>query len=262
MSDLTEALTITPREDGSWVADADPRYESLNGMFGGWTAAILLQAVMENPSRAGMPSALTVNYCGRVDAGTEVIVRTRQVGGGRSLQHWQAEVVASDGQTMLAHSMLVMANRRETDGLTELSMPEVPEPDSLDVFHPPGPQGERIVHRPISGNPPFGRNETSSMAWVQETTGRSVDHIQLAFLADSYAPRPLFWSEGPRLTATMTLSVYFHATDEEVQTVGDDYVLNRAIGTSGAMSTCGQQAQLWSRQGALLVTTEQLCWYR
>jgi acyl-CoA thioesterase len=44
--------------------------------------------------------------------------------------------------------------------------------------------------------------------------------------------------------------------------VGDDYVLNEATGTRGEHSTSGQQARLWSRDGALLATTEQLCWYR
>jgi hypothetical protein len=58
------------------------------------------------------------------------------------------------------------------------------------------------------------------------------------------------------------MSVYFHATDDEVAAVGDDYFLNEATGTRGEHSTSGQQARLWSRDGALLATTEQLCWYR
>lgn len=32
--------------------------------------------------------------------------------------------------------------------------------------------------------------------------------------------------------------------------------------TRGERSTSGQRARLWSRPGALLATTEQLCWYR
>ena len=100
------------------------------------------------------------------------------------------------------------------------------------------------------------------MAWVREMTGRQIDHLQLTFLSDAYAPRSFFWSNGPRLSATLTLSIQFHATDDEIAAIGDDYVLNEASGTRGAASTSGQQARLWSRQGALLVTTEQLHWYR
>ncbi len=56
-------------------------------------------------------------------------------------------------------------------------------------------------------------------------SGRKVDHVQLAYFADQLAPRALFWSDGPRPTATITLSVFFHATDEEINAVGDDYIL-------------------------------------
>jgi acyl-CoA thioesterase len=39
-------------------------------------------------------------------------------------------------------------------------------------------------------------------------------------------------------------------------------ILNEATGTRATASTAGQQARLWSADGALLATTEQLCWYR
>lgn len=98
--------------------------------------------------------------------------------------------------------------------------------------------------------------------WVRDVSGRPVDHLLLAYFADQYAPRSFFWGEGPRPSATISLSVYFHATDDEIAAVGDDYILNEATGTRAEYSTSGQQARLWSRGGALLATTEQLCWYR
>jgi acyl-CoA thioesterase len=58
------------------------------------------------------------------------------------------------------------------------------------------------------------------------------------------------------------MSVYFHATDDEVAAIGDDYILNEATGSRGARSTAGQHARLWSRAGVLLATSEQLSWYR
>ena len=91
---------------------------------------------------------------------------------------------------------------------------------------------------------------------------RRLDHIQLAYLADQYAPRSFFWGVGLRPSATITMSVYFHATDDELAEAGTDYILNEASGTRGSHATSGQQARLWSRTGALLATTEQLAWYR
>ena len=58
------------------------------------------------------------------------------------------------------------------------------------------------------------------------------------------------------------MSVYFHATADEIAAVGDDYILNEATGTRAEHSTSGQQANLWRSDGTLLITTEQLCWYR
>jgi acyl-CoA thioesterase len=93
-------------------------------------------------------------------------------------------------------------------------------------------------------------------------TGRPVDHIEVAFLSDQLPPRSFYWSDGPRPSATLTMSVYFLATDEEIAAIGDDYILIEAIGTRGARSTSGLQARLWSRRGELLATAEQLAWFR
>jgi acyl-CoA thioesterase len=261
VSALEEALALTASDDGHWLAHADQRYESITGMFGGWATAVLLRSVLNNPERQGLPSAITINFVGKIAPGTDVVLRNRQLGGSRSIHHWQAEASSIEEET-LAFATLVLTDRKDTDGLTQPSMPDAPDPDTLEVFHPPGTQGERTLMRPVSGAPPFGRNNTSSVAWVKDTSGRPIDHLQLAFLSDAYAPRSFFWSEGPRLSATMTLSVYFHGSDEEIEAVGDDYLLVEAVGTRGDQSTSGQQARLWSRPGNLLATTEQLCWYR
>jgi acyl-CoA thioesterase len=261
MSDLEDALSLQ-RSDGCWKAFADPRYESANAMFGGWTTAVALRAVARSGDREASPSAITMNFVGPIEAGTDVRIRTRRIGGSRSVNHWLAELLAGEGDEVLALATVVLAIRRDTDGHTQPTMPSAPDPESLDELHPPGPQGERSVIRPIHGHPSFGRNDTTSSAWVRETTGRTVDRVQLAFLADQAAPRPFFWSRGPRPSATVSMTTYFHATDEEVDAIGDDYILTEATGSRGARSTSGQHVRLWSRSGALLATSEQLCWYR
>src|SRR5579864_671032 len=62
ISDLDEALALRAAGSGSWLAFADPRYESINAMFGGWTAAIALHAVLLSAQGTAQPSALTINY--------------------------------------------------------------------------------------------------------------------------------------------------------------------------------------------------------
>ena len=93
-------------------------------------------------------------------------------------------------------------------------------------------------------------------------SGRAIDAVQLAYLADIGAPRVFYISSGPRPSATLTLSLYIHATPEELALCGDGYVLSDMVGTRIESSTVGSKANMWSQSGALLATTEQLCWFR
>ncbi len=166
---------------------------------------------------------------------------------------------AADAE-LLATALVVLSNRRETDAHLQFEMPAAPAPEGLEQIHAPGPQGEQMEIRQVSGE--WGSGDTRGLLWVRDANGRALDDLQLAYLADQYAPRSFFWGDGMRPSATVTLSVYFHATPAELAAVGTDYVLNEATGTRGVESTSGQQARLWSRDGVLLATTEQLCWYR
>lgn len=260
--DLDRSLALSRSGDGIWIAHADPSYESMNGMFGGWTAAVALRAVCaEVNGETAAPSALTVNFVGKVEPGSDLVIQTRRVGGGRSVSYWQSEVTADE--VTLAIASVVLTQRRETDGHLEIKAPAAPDPDTLEATYPaPGPWGQRASVRPIVGFPPHNRESTHSTAWVRETSGRSVDHAQLALLADHRAPRSFFWSDGPRPSSTLTLSVYFHATEGELAAVGDDEILSEAFGTNGAHSTSEEHLRLWSRHGALLATSMQMAWYR
>jgi acyl-CoA thioesterase len=121
VSDLAEALTLRPTDDGHWLAFADPRYESTNAMFGGWTAAIALRGAMQSSNEAATPSAITINFVKLVEWGTGVLVRVHRVGGGRSIHHWRGEVVSAGDEGLLAYAMIVLSERRSSDGLTNRS---------------------------------------------------------------------------------------------------------------------------------------------
>ena len=236
-------------------------------MYGGWTGALALRAVLESAASEATPAALTINFVKMIEPGTEIHIAARRVGGGRSVSFWQAEVLSGDREATLATASAVLTARRETDGHVDVPMPPAPDPGSLPPRvlgegGPPASFGERTEMIPISGFPIFGRADTRSTAWVRETSGRAVDHLLLAYLADARPPRSFYWSEGARPSTTLTLSVYFHATKPELAAVGDDYLLSEAFGTRGANGTSEEHLRLWSRQGALLATSQQLAWYR
>ena len=202
-----------------------------------------------------------------IEPGTEMHVTARRVGGGRSVSFWQAEVLSGDREETLATASAVLTARRETDGHVDVPMPPAPDPDSLPPRvlgegGPPASFGERTEMIPISGFPIFGRADTRSTAWVRETSGTRSIICCSRTSPTARPPRSFYWSEGPRPSTTLTLSVYFHATHDELAAVGDDYLLSEAFGTRGANATSEEHLRLWSRQGALLATSQQLAWYR
>ena len=260
MGNVGEAIELRPDADGRWLAHADPDHESITGMFGGWTSAVVLNAVLRASETPATPVSMTINFVGSIPAGSEVAIDVERIGGGRSIQHWRAEVrkVGEDG--VLALALIALAERRPTDPHVEPTMPQAPDPAGLEQIQAPPPQGLQTEIRLVSGEYASGR--TAGSMWVKDASGRALDHLHLAYLADQYAPRSFFWGVGFRPSATISMSVYFHATAEEIAAVGTEYVLNEAVGTRGESSTSGQQARLWSRDGTLLITSEQVCWYR
>jgi acyl-CoA thioesterase len=262
MSGLSDALTIDSGGEGEFVAFADPDHESISGMFGGWTAAVSLEGVIAAGDGGLVPSAFTINFVAPIAGGATVSLKVGQIGGGRSVQHWRVDAISVEGAEVYATCTVVMAARRPSDGHVQSVMPEAPDPDGLGEFHAPAPQGDQTLIRPISGTPPFGLGDTRSVHWIRSMDGRTVDYPQLAYLADQMAPRSFFWSEGPRPSATLTMSMHFHGTANEIASIGDDYLLVDTIGTRGESSTSGHHATIWSREGVMLATSEQLCWFR
>ena len=262
MTELDESITLTPAAAHEWTGRADPRRVSTTGMFGGWTSALLLKAVLNDALDAGSPVALSVHFVNAVIPASAFTVRTRPLGGSRALSTWQAELLPQEAQNPAAIATVVLAKRRESFGFTDAVMPEAPPPDALPTFHPPGTFGERSLVRPVHGFPIFDRADARSVFWVRETSGRPIDAVQLAYLVDNYPPRSWSRRTEPGPYSTITLSAYFHATDAELAALGDDDVLIDVSSSRAESSTVAAHGRLWSRGGVLLATTEQLGWFR
>lgn len=262
MNEFDDSIELRSAAPHEWTGRADPRREATTGMFGGWTAAMLLKAVLSDAIDQGTPCSLCVHFLKPIAPGSELTIRTRSVGGGRSLSTWQSELATTGTEGPAAMATVVLGRRRESLGFTDPSMPQAPSPDSLPKFSPPGSFGQRSLIRPVYGLPPFNRPNARSVFWLRETSGRALDHVQLAYLADNFAPRSWSKRSEPGPYSTITMSTYFHATHKEVSDLGDDYVLMEVDSSRAESSTVGAHARIWSRGGALLVTTEQLGWFK
>ena len=261
MAMLADALSIEASGDGRFRTVAHPHQQSISGMFGGWTAAVALNAVCRASEVAMVPAAISVNFVSMIDGDTVIEMEPVRLGGGRSVEHWRVDLCDEAGKVG-ATATVALAARRPSDGHTQPLMPAPPQPEGLEKTSAPPPQGDQTVIRPVSGFPWFDRGDTSSSHWVKDVSGREVDHLQLAYLADQMPPRSFFWREEPHPSATLTMSVHFVATAAEVADIGDDYVFVEVDGTRGADSTSGHHARLWRRDGVLLATTDQLALFR
>lgn len=262
MNEFDESIQLQPLGPNAWRGHADHRRVATSGMYGGWTATLLLNAVLKDAVDAGSVSALTIHFLHAITPGSALTVRTRIVNSSRSLSVWHAEVDVDGVPGPAATATAVIARRRDSFTFIDVAMPEVPHPDSLPKTHPPGTFGERSLVRPVIGLTPFNQPDTRSVAWVREISGRALDYLQLAYLSDNYPPKTWSMRAEPSPYSTITMSIYFHGTEEEVGKLGDDYVLIEAVGTRAQSSTCGAQGKIWSRDGLLLVTTEQMGWFR
>ena len=66
MNEFDESIALAPAGPNAWTAHADPRREAGTGMFGGWTAALLLKAVLGDAADAGTPVSLSVHFLNAV----------------------------------------------------------------------------------------------------------------------------------------------------------------------------------------------------
>ena len=115
--DLQNALKLSRSGENLFGARADPNYASMNGMFGGWTAAVLLRAVCCEVDGEATPSALSVNFVGKVEPGSDALIRTRRAGGGRSVSYWQSELTV-DGITLAVAGGVTMRHFYVAPGAT------------------------------------------------------------------------------------------------------------------------------------------------
>lgn len=264
------ALQLQPTEPGQYQGRTHEGYWNMVGPYGGITAAALLQAVMQHPERLGDPLSLTVNYAAALSAGPftlqAVPVRTN-----RSTQHWTLSILQPDADGALVVTTTgtaVTAVRRETWSMADVPAPEVPSPQDLDLFEPwAGSEWlRRYEMRPVKGALPRewngGGDHSLTQLWMRDNPPRPLDFCSLAAQADVFYPR-VWLRRALRVPAgTVSLTVYFHASAEQLRATGDGYLLGQAKAQEFRNGFFDQTAQLWNQAGVLLATSHQIVYYK
>ena len=260
-----DTLRLQPAGDTLWMVDADPAYAHPGGRFGGYTASLLLQSAMLEPGDRGDPLSLTVLFTDAVNDGPAEIA-TRLLRSGARLQFWRAEV--HQHGKVCAHAQITFGKRRTTIAFTDAAMPEVVPPEDLSGREgsPPTKFGEQLISRWMTPSPLHHTVDIStparSLVWVRHANGHTLDYALMACLLDYAPPRVMFKRPRFMMSSTVSMNCYFHASPEEIASVGSDWMLSEVDCRRAEGGYFDHQIKLWSRSGALLATSEQVAAFR
>ena len=270
-----QALALSPGPDqqdpGAFTGHTHPGYANMVGPFGGLTAALMLQGVLQHPDRLGEPVALTVNFAAGVADGAFEL-HARPVRSNRSTQHWTVALTQPDANgrpQVVTTATALTALPRDTWAAQDAAMPDLPPADQvLRVDRPPVVAWlQRYEMRPISGDIPArwdGAEQAPALSqlWLRDAPPRPLDFAGLVALADVFFPR-VWLRRATRVPAgTVSMTVYFHATARELAATGDGFLLGQARAQVFRHGFADQTAQLWNAQGLLLASSHQIVYFK
>jgi acyl-CoA thioesterase len=261
------SLELKPAAENLWAGEADPAYGHLGGQgrFGGWTAALLQKAVMLEPGDRPPPLSLTVLFTDGIGDGP-VEVSTRLLRAGARLQFWRSEI--SQRGKLCAHAQATFGVRRRTDAFTDAAFPNVAPPGAPGQVEssPPIPFGQQFVAlwtTPSPFDPGVDPAQSArSLVWVRDSHGRAIDALLLTVIADFAPPRVMFKRKTFVQSSTVSMTVHYHATPEELAAIGADYVLSEVDCLRCEGGYFEHSLRIWSRRGALLASSVQVAAYR
>lgn len=262
---LDQAIQLHDQGDGLYRGRLTPAYANMVGPFGGAIAAVVLNAVLQHPQRLGEPVALSVNFAGPI-ADADFEIRARPVRTNRSTQHWSIELIQADETAILASAMT--AERRETWSDQELACPDVAPASEVPVTPVSGftPWVDNYEMRFIEGmltfRPADARDDSQSRLWIRDQPPRALDFLSLTALADVFFPRVFLRRQQPCPAGTVSMTLYFHAGSAELAACGTEPLLACARAQVLHNGFADQTAELWSADGRLLATSQQLVYYK
>ena len=261
--DRAIALESLEKKDGGQIfkARVHPKFKNTHDPYGGWSAAVLARAMLQC-TRPGMELvSITTDFLSAApDGPLHVTVYSDR--SGRGTEFWRAGLAAEGSDVLFNRATAVVGRRRETTEWVQDDCPEAPPPERCTRIEVPLAWSQVIEIRPAVNHPFSGNGDTRSSAWVRFTAERPLDSTALVALADTPMPR-LFYVIGRQVrVATVSMTVYLHATKTDYDECGPDYLLIDCRGARGGRGFYDQHATIWSRSGRLMATTQQIVWYR
>ena len=264
-STATHEMTFTPAGPGRWRTVAGREWSNPGGgLWGGYAIGLAIRVLEAEPEARGEALSLTLTYAAGLPAG-ELDIRTRRLRQGGSIGVWEVELRPAGSEQVGVHAIVTVAQRPSTPDFAFAAMPDAPAPESLPAPENPSYSehygAAAFERRTLDNFPPKPSADSRTLTWVRSRRG-AWDKVLLGMVTDCSAPR-VFYALGPTvMTTTLSLTVYLHATPQEIARIGDDFILIECEGRVGGGGASDERSSYWRRDGKLLATSEQLAWFR
>ncbi len=264
-STRTSDILLTRQAEGRWSTIAGPEWNNPGGgLWGGYAIGLFIRVLEAEPEATGEALSLTLTYAAAIPAGS-LDIRTRRIRQGGSIGVWEVELLAKGSDQVGVHAIVTLARRPDTPRFAFATMPDAPAPETLpsptNTLAPLHYGASAFERRTLEVFPPEITGDSRSLAWVR-TRAEPLNKALLGMITDNSPPRAMYALGRTIRTTTLTLTVYLHATAEEIAEVGQDFILIECEGRVGGNGASDERSSYWSRAGKLLATSEQLAWYR
>jgi len=171
---------------------------------------------------------------------------------------------------IIASASAVLSTRRNSWSHHPARAPSVPSSIKID----PAPVGtspqwlNRYQFRFVEGLPDLSPREdgdirsAKSILWINDWPIRPLDHLSLLGMSDVFFLRLLQVRGTFPPMSTVSMTTYFHASPDEIAAEGEGAVLGVADARVFHAGFHDQCAELWSKDGRLLVSSTQIVWFR
>lgn len=253
--------TSFKRLDGNiFERDIDRTWWGDRGPHGGYLGALVQRALRDTVDDAARPArSLTLHFLAPPKEGT-VRVTTRLERAGRSLTAVSARM-EQDGETVIT-AFGTFSAARDSEGFTDLRMPDAPAPASLErmVAVPPVPDFvNHFDYRFALGPMPFSSAPTAlAGAWMRADEPRPLDDVFGTFLVDAVVPAVFAKMTGPVAVPTIDLSIQFLQALPRQASPADAFTLGVLRAETAHDGFLVEDGEFWSEDGELLMRSRQL----
>jgi len=261
------ATQIRLLDDGRFRGTTSPAYANMAGPFGGFTAAILMRAVIEHPERTANPVAFTVNFCAALkDGNFNITVKLQR--SAKYTQHWSLEL--EQNGIVCATATMICGARADVFSHQSGEPPQAPPPEACEEMKTAGALNwlSRYKFRTVDGTIEFSSKPHSepksprNIHWVSDHPERPLDYLSLAAIADTFILRLLYVRGTIAPMGTVSMTTYFHTTGEELARQGSEPLLGVATAERFHGNFHDQSMTLWGKDNLLLASGTQLVWYK